>query len=189
MQQLTLIFAHCRQRPRNSQCRRFQSPSLTPTASTCTPQRCALTTSATSLAGNATRPRALQVLLESYTPHTHAGDDTKQSAQGSVHLRWVPASSCLQILLQEDAKLAFKQLLASVGMRSDWSWEQAMRLIVSDPRCMPFFDSTRTPAWPANHTQYYAGPSFRALSRITMSCWPCTDECSTIYSSRACACQ
>lgn len=35
---------------------------------------------------------------------------------------------------KEDAKLAFKQLLASVGMRSDWSWEQAMRLIVSDPR-------------------------------------------------------
>jgi FF domain len=38
--------------------------------------------------------------------------------------------------LQEDAKLAFKQLLASVGMRSDWSWEQAMRLIVSDGRCV-----------------------------------------------------
>ena len=37
---------------------------------------------------------------------------------------------------QEDAKLAFKQLLGSVGTRSDWSWEQAMRLIVSDPRCV-----------------------------------------------------
>lgn len=37
--------------------------------------------------------------------------------------------------LQEDAKLAFKQLLASVGMRSDWSWEQAMRVIVNDGRC------------------------------------------------------
>ena len=38
--------------------------------------------------------------------------------------------------LQEDAKLAFKQLLASVGMRSDWSWEQAMRVIVNDGRCL-----------------------------------------------------
>lgn len=38
-------------------------------------------------------------------------------------------------MLQEDAKLAFKQLLASVGMRSDWSWEQAMRVIVNDGRC------------------------------------------------------
>lgn len=36
--------------------------------------------------------------------------------------------------MQEDAKLAFKQLLASVGMRSDWTWEQAMRLIVTDSR-------------------------------------------------------
>lgn len=36
--------------------------------------------------------------------------------------------------VQEDAKLAFKQLLASVGMRSDWTWEQAMRLIVTDSR-------------------------------------------------------
>jgi len=35
---------------------------------------------------------------------------------------------------KDDAKLAFKQLMGSVGMRSDWTWEQTMRLIASDPR-------------------------------------------------------
>ena len=37
--------------------------------------------------------------------------------------------------LQEEAKDAFKELLASVQVSSDWSWEQTMRLIISDPRC------------------------------------------------------
>lgn len=35
---------------------------------------------------------------------------------------------------QEEAKDCFKELLAAVGCRSDWSWEQAMRHIVNDPR-------------------------------------------------------
>lgn len=35
---------------------------------------------------------------------------------------------------KDDAKMAFKQLLASVNMASDWSWEQTMRQIVSDSR-------------------------------------------------------
>ncbi len=39
---------------------------------------------------------------------------------------------CLSV--QEEAKDAFKELLASVGCRSDWTWEQAMRLIVNDHR-------------------------------------------------------
>lgn len=36
--------------------------------------------------------------------------------------------------VQDDAKLAFKQLMGSVGMRSDWGWDQTLRLIASDPR-------------------------------------------------------
>eukprot|EP00198_Chlamydomonas_reinhardtii_P003267 XP_001692603.1 WW domain protein [Chlamydomonas reinhardtii] len=35
---------------------------------------------------------------------------------------------------KEEAKDCFKELLAAVGCRSDWSWEQAMRHIVNDPR-------------------------------------------------------
>ena len=43
-------------------------------------------------------------------------------------------------VLQEEAKDAFKELLASVGVSSDWSWEQTMRQIIGDPRCtlIPF---------------------------------------------------
>lgn len=37
--------------------------------------------------------------------------------------------------MQEEAKDAFKELLASVQVSSEWSWEQTMRLIISDPRC------------------------------------------------------
>lgn len=36
--------------------------------------------------------------------------------------------------MQEEAKDAFKELLASVQCASDWSWEHTMRLIISDPR-------------------------------------------------------
>jgi FF domain len=36
---------------------------------------------------------------------------------------------------QEEAKDAFKGLLRSVGVNSDWHWEQAMKLIVNDKRC------------------------------------------------------
>lgn len=39
--------------------------------------------------------------------------------------------------LQEEAKDAFKELLASVQVSSEWSWEQTMRLIISDPRSAP----------------------------------------------------
>ncbi|KAK9903919.1 hypothetical protein WJX75_000518 [Coccomyxa subellipsoidea] len=35
---------------------------------------------------------------------------------------------------KEEAKDAFKELLASVQVNSDWSWEQTMRLIISDNR-------------------------------------------------------
>ncbi|BDA45679.1 probable pre-mRNA-processing protein 40A [Coccomyxa sp. Obi] len=35
---------------------------------------------------------------------------------------------------KEEAKDAFKELLASVQVSSEWSWEQTMRLIISDPR-------------------------------------------------------
>ncbi len=38
---------------------------------------------------------------------------------------------------QEEAKDAFKELLASVKCGSEWTWEQAMRVIISDPRCRP----------------------------------------------------
>lgn len=37
--------------------------------------------------------------------------------------------------MQAEAKDAFKELLASVNTLSEWTWEQAMRLIVNDPRC------------------------------------------------------
>ncbi len=36
--------------------------------------------------------------------------------------------------VQEEAKDAFKELLASVNAASDWTWEHAMRLIISDAR-------------------------------------------------------
>ena len=36
--------------------------------------------------------------------------------------------------VQNDAKNAFKELLASVNCSSDWSWEQALKLIVNDAR-------------------------------------------------------
>jgi len=36
---------------------------------------------------------------------------------------------------QEEAKDAFKELLAAVKCGSEWTWEQAMRVIISDPRC------------------------------------------------------
>lgn len=35
---------------------------------------------------------------------------------------------------QAEAKDAFKAMLASVGCTSEWSWEQAMKHIVNDPR-------------------------------------------------------
>ena len=45
-----------------------------------------------------------------------------------------PACSMAVCCLQEEAKDAFKELLASVGVSSDWSWEQTMRQIIGDPR-------------------------------------------------------
>ena len=45
------------------------------------------------------------------------------------------ACSTTTCILQEEAKDAFKELLASVGVSSDWSWEQTMRQIIGDPRC------------------------------------------------------
>lgn len=36
--------------------------------------------------------------------------------------------------LQEEAKDAFKELLAAKGVASDWSWEQTMKLIINDKR-------------------------------------------------------
>ena len=38
---------------------------------------------------------------------------------------------------QEEAKDAFKELLASVGTASNATWEATMRLIVNDPRSDP----------------------------------------------------
>ena len=38
------------------------------------------------------------------------------------------------VAVQEEAKDAFKELLTSVGCASDWTWEQAMRVIISDHR-------------------------------------------------------
>ncbi len=38
------------------------------------------------------------------------------------------------VLLQEEAKDAFKELLAAKGVASDWSWEQTMKLIINDKR-------------------------------------------------------
>ena len=35
---------------------------------------------------------------------------------------------------QEEAKDAFKELLAAKGVASDWSWEQTMKLIINDKR-------------------------------------------------------
>ena len=61
----------------------------------------------------------------------------------------------LLVRLQEDAKLAFKQLLASVGMRSDWSWEQAMRLIVSDGRCCLHLHAAKSE--PSSHDRAQKG--------------------------------
>ncbi len=40
--------------------------------------------------------------------------------------------------MQEEAKDAFKELLASAQVASDWSWEQTMRSIISDPRCSTY---------------------------------------------------
>ena len=37
-------------------------------------------------------------------------------------------------VLQEEAKDAFKELLAAKGVASDWSWEQTMKLIINDKR-------------------------------------------------------
>lgn len=37
-------------------------------------------------------------------------------------------------LQQEDAKDAFIELLVSANVGSEWSWEQTMRHIMSDPR-------------------------------------------------------
>ena len=35
---------------------------------------------------------------------------------------------------QDEAKDAFKELLAAVQVSSDWSWDKAMRHIIGDPR-------------------------------------------------------
>ena len=40
----------------------------------------------------------------------------------------------LWAVLQEEAKDAFKELLAAKGVASDWSWEQTMKLIINDKR-------------------------------------------------------
>jgi FF domain len=37
-------------------------------------------------------------------------------------------------MLQEEARDAFMELLASANIWADWTWEQAMRAIISDPR-------------------------------------------------------
>ena len=44
---------------------------------------------------------------------------------------WSPLT---QWSLQEEAKEAFKELLASVAVASHWNWDQTMRLIANDPR-------------------------------------------------------
>lgn len=38
------------------------------------------------------------------------------------------------VFSQAEAKDVFKELLASVKCASEWTWEQAMRVIVNDPR-------------------------------------------------------
>jgi hypothetical protein len=35
---------------------------------------------------------------------------------------------------QDEAKDAFKELLAAMQVASDWSWDKTMRHIISDPR-------------------------------------------------------
>ena len=37
-------------------------------------------------------------------------------------------------LLQEEARDAFKELLVSTNVGSDWTWESTMRKIIADPR-------------------------------------------------------
>ena len=60
-------------------------------------------------------------------------------------------------VLQEEAKDAFKELLASVGVSSDWSWEQTMRQIIGAPRCtlIPFTSKVIHCRHPV---QYFTGP-------------------------------
>ena len=50
------------------------------------------------------------------------------------HVTGMQDDSCNALSLQEEAKDAFKELLASVHCNSDWSWEQTMRQIIGDPR-------------------------------------------------------
>ncbi|KAK9857235.1 hypothetical protein WJX84_007848 [Apatococcus fuscideae] len=56
-----------------------------------------------------------------------AADLAAKAAAEPDDRKWMFAS-------KEEAKDAFKELLASVNAASDWTWEHAMRLIISDAR-------------------------------------------------------
>jgi hypothetical protein len=43
-------------------------------------------------------------------------------------------SALCSLLSQTEAKEAFRELLASIDCEASWTWEQAMKLIVNDPR-------------------------------------------------------
>lgn len=47
---------------------------------------------------------------------------------------FVVVAHALTYMAQEEAKDAFKELLAYVNCRADWSWEQAMRATINDVR-------------------------------------------------------
>ena len=38
------------------------------------------------------------------------------------------------MLLQEEAREAFRELLAETEVASDWTWESTMRKVIADPR-------------------------------------------------------
>lgn len=59
--------------------------------------------------------------------------------------------------MQEEAKDAFKELLASVQVSSEWSWEQTMRLIISDPRCTSLYWCHAKQQWYQWRTVLHSG--------------------------------
>ena len=72
------------------------------------------------------------VLPEPKKPITYATKVlTTTSLPTCSTLMWIPFTQCS---LQEEAKEAFKELLASVAVASHWNWDQTMRLIANDPR-------------------------------------------------------
>lgn len=95
----------------------------TPTRATGTPPA---TAAATTAAPAAAAPATASPFRQPAINVTPAATITPVAADADAHK--------FQYATKAEAKDAFKELLADKNVASDWTWEQAMRVIITDPR-------------------------------------------------------